>query len=154
MTRCLHTLAILLFLTAAVPASAQLQTEPQAPWGLAGGVSWPFGDFSTRYETGYGLHGIGDYTLLPILHLTGNVGFHYFNGKNVFEDLTVWEFAVGARFVLGAFYMGGESGYYTEVDEGSFVPNVGVRLKDWDIGMRWKSVGGQSWRTLRVGYYF
>jgi len=50
--------------------------------------------------------------------------------------------------------MGGEGGYFTGVDEGSFVPSIGLRLGNFEFAVRWKSVGGSSWSGLRLGYFF
>ena len=145
---------ILIGLSLTLMPTTNAQADSDGPVGISGAVSFPFGEFGDKAKTGYGLHAMGDYILHPLFHLSGNVGFHHFKGEADQDDLTVWEFSVGARFVLGAFYMGGESGYFTEVDEGSFIPNLGLRFGNWEGAMRWKAVGGGSWKTLRIGYYF
>ncbi len=154
MTRGIIVIFFLAGMSPGLLSPANAQSDSGGPLGISGAVTFPFGDFGDRAQTGYGLHAMGDYPVIPLLHLAGNVGFHQFSGEGEADDLTVWEFSVGVRFVLGAFYMGGENGYFTGVEDSSYIPNFGLRLGNWEAAVRWKAVGRGSWNTLRVGYYF
>jgi hypothetical protein len=60
----------------------------------------------------------------------------------------------GARLVFGAFYMGGETGYLSEVDKWSWVPSFGLRFDRVELALRLATAGADGWTTLRAGFYF
>ena len=143
-------------------AQAQSETEPQPTWvprtdgfGVAGMFNIPNDEFGRRTDNGFGIHGVWVKPLIPLISLTGDVGFNHFPAsENGLDAVNVWEFTGGLRFEFGAFYMGGEAGYYTEIDEGSFVPSLGLRIGKFEVAGRWKAVGGSSWTGVRVTYFF
>lgn len=157
-------LSTLLILVIAMPlVSGALAQEPAAPgpWrprndGFAGGVNlhFPNRTFGTRTDTGYGLTGFYVRPVIPLITLTGSVGFSRFNGEGDLPAVDLWLFTGGLRFEFGAFFMGGEGGYFTEIDEGGFVPSMGLHVKRFEVSGRWKASGSSTWLTLRVGYYF
>lgn len=150
----------LLFVTCVVCQAQAAETpvemthERGLSYGGAFQLTLPYADFSDRYNSGWGLHAIADYPLIPLLTLTGDLGWNHFPGAADNQGIDVWEFSVGVNFALGVFYMGGETGYYTQVEEWSWVPSLGLRFDHWNFAVRFKAVNGASWRGLRVGYYF
>ena len=130
------------------------QARSEHTYGVGLMMNYPFDSFGNEYNTGWGLHGMVDYVFIPLLHFVGDVGWNHFPGNDNREALDVFEFTFGAKFQFGAFFMGGESGYYTEVNEWSFVPSMGLRFSRFEVAFRIKAVGGSSWNGLRLGYYF
>ena len=153
---------VLALLLAPVLAAAQ-DTGPAdpGPWkprnqGFAGGLSmhFPNSDFGVRSKTGYGLDLFYVHPVLPLVTITGSAGYSHFPGEEDLQAVDMWRFTGGFRFEFGAFYMGGEGGYYTEIDESGFVPSIGLHIGKFEVAGRWKSSGTSTWTTLRVGYYF
>ena len=123
-------------------------------FGAAASVNSPQKSFGEQHSTGYGLHAIMDYPFIPLLDFTADIGWNHFPGANDGAGVDVWEFAGGMRFVLGIFFMSGEVGYYTEIDETSFLPGMGLRFDRLEFSLRISAVPGGSWTGLRIGYYF
>ena len=92
--------------------------------------------------------------LVPLITLTGSLGYNHFPGEGDLPSADVWSITAGLRFEFGAFYMGGEGGYYTEIDEGGFIPSLGLHLGRFELAGRWKSSGTSTWTSVRLGYYF
>jgi hypothetical protein len=159
-------LTLLLALTICVLGAgfAQAQSEPETPptwvprtdgFGVAAMFNIPNDEFGKRTDNGFGIHGVWVKPLIPLISLTADVGFNHFpSSDNGQPEANVWEFTGGLRFEFGAFYMGGEGGYYTEIDEGSFIPSMGLRFGKFEFAGRWKAVGGSSWTGLRLTYFF
>jgi hypothetical protein len=151
-------LVILLTLLAAAGAAAQEAPE-RAPWhpgtyfGVGAQATFPTSDFGDKYETGFGVQGMFNYPLIPLIDLAASVGWNHFPAGQVTEAVDIWEFTAGPRFALGTFFMNGETGYFSEVDEWNFVPGLGLRFKHWEYSLRVKAATN-SWTSLRVGYYF
>lgn len=149
---------ILAFFTAIAGAQEDTSRRSYYPnhrtFGLGLQVSAPYGDFNDSYNTGYGLQGLVDYPLFPLLSLTANLGWNRFPRDGEGDAIDVWEFSGGAKVNLGAFYIGGQVGYFTKVEETSWVPSLGLRWPRWEVAVRAKSVGGSGWNSLLVGYYF
>jgi hypothetical protein len=141
-------------------ATAEPQTEREQwlasyrHWGLAFAQTHPFQDFNDEHNTGYGLHAIVDYPVIPLLNFTVDVGWNRFDKADDGAALDVINVTFGGKISLGPFYVGGETGYYNKVEDWSWVPSMGVRPGNWDFGVRLKATGEGSWTTLRVGYYF
>ena len=153
----------LLFLGTVSTATAveQVAGEPaRSPWhsgnywGLAGQVSLPRGVFKDNFSTGYGLQGVFDYPLIPFLDLSGSLGWNHFPGADDGAGADVWEGTFGVRFVLGVFFMNGEMGYFSKVDESSFIPGLGVRTDHWEISARSKAAGSNTWSGIRLVRFF
>jgi hypothetical protein len=130
--------------------------EARSPfnYGVGLAINYPFDSFGDEVDTGYGLHGMLDYTFIPLLHFIADLGWNHFSGNEFRESVDILEITFGAKFQFGAFFMGGETGYYSQVDEWSFVPSLGARFTRLEIALRIKAVGGGSWTGLRIGYYF
>jgi hypothetical protein len=160
-------LACLLLLPGMVNAQPS-QSEQSAPgvsardqwlatyrhWGLAAAQTHPFQDFNDEHNTGYGLHLILDYPVVPLLNFTADVGWNRFARADDGAALDVINLTFGGKISLGPVYIGGETGYFNKVDEWSWVPSFGVRPGNWELGLRLKATGSGTWTTLRVGYYF
>jgi len=126
----------------------------QRPFGLAVQHSRPYGDFSDTHKGGWGVYAIADHPLMPLLSLIGDVGWNHFPGDGEGEAGDVWEISGGAKINFGAFYMGGQVGYFTEVDQTSWVPSMGLRWPRIEVAVRVKAIGEDGWTSFRLGYYF
>ncbi|MEN8006514.1 MAG: hypothetical protein ABFS42_05830 [Candidatus Krumholzibacteriota bacterium] len=142
-----------------IPAQTAVEATAGRPgstniFGAAASVNHPYESFGKENSTGYGLHAIMDYPFIPLLDFTADIGWNHFPGANGGAGVDVWEFAGGMRFVMGVFFMSGEVGYYTEVDDTSFLPGMGLRFDRLEFSLRVKAVTGGSWTGFRFGYYF
>ena len=141
-------------------ASAQNPPDPRAPmyggnfFGVGAQLTYPFNDFGDDHSSGYGLQGLFNYPLIPLLDLSAALGWNHFPGANDGTSIDIWEMALGCRVALGAFFMNGEMGYFSKVDQWSFLPGLGLRYDHWEIALRVKAIGSDSWSSLRLGYYF
>ncbi len=141
-------------------AGAQEEAKPRAPWhpgnywGVGTQLSIPNSDFSDRYSSGYGLQGLFNYPLIPLIDASGSVGWNRFPGAGDGDGIDIWELTLGFRFALGAFFMNGEMGHYSGVDEWSYVPGLGLRYDHWEFSLRIKAAGSNTWSGVRLGYYF
>ena len=136
------------------------ETGDRAPWHpgtyFAAGAqfSFPYDRFADDYQTGYGLQAIFDYPWVPLLDWSASVGWNHFGAKGDNDAVDVWEAAAGLRFVLGRFFMNGEVGWFSEVDDTTFIPGLGWRTERWEISLRTKAAGSNAWTSVRFGWYF
>ncbi len=141
-------------------AEAPAETKEKVAWhshnyfGAGAQVSFPRSSYGNSYTTGFGMQGMFDYPLIPLLDICGSVGWNHFPHVDDGSTIDVWETALGLRFVLGAFFMNGEMGHFSKVDESSFIPGLGMRYDHWEFSFRSKATGSSTWSTFRVGYYF
>jgi len=95
-------------------AEVQAQEGP-APrsvhFGAGISVKYPYESIGDEYRSGYGLHAIMDYPVIPLLDLTADIGWNHFPRGDASESLDIWEFVGGARVRLGVFFMSGEVWY-------------------------------------------
>jgi hypothetical protein len=152
-------LASLVVFALSQPALAQ---EPQTreQWlasyrhfGLAAAQTHPFQEFNDDTNTGYGAHAMCDFPVVPLLNFTADLGWNRFD-REAGGSLDVVNFTFGGKIAFGPAYMGGETGYYSKVDEWSWVPSFGLRPGNLDFCVRLKATGQGTWTTLRLGYYF
>lgn len=122
--------------------------------GVAVKTFFPYAEYGEETDTGWGIAGIYDYPLIPLIDLTADVGYSTFSTPDGFDSVNIWNFTFGGRLVLGPFFMGGETGYFTKVEEWSYVPSMGLRFGAFEGGVSYKSVGTAAWTQLRFGYYF
>lgn len=153
-------IAIMCCAVCAGTAGAQPAAEARAPWhsgnyfGVAAQTTFPRSLFDVDYQQGLGLQGLFNYPLIPLLDLSGSLGWNHFPRDGEDDGIDIWELAFGARFALGVFFMNGEVGYFSQIDQSSFIPGLGVRLEHWEFSLRSKVAGSDTWSTFRVGYYF
>lgn len=142
-------------------AVAQEQAEPP-PDPTAGSASFGVG-LSAKYrnsaygevnDTGYGIQAFMDYPFIPLLDLTAGIGWNNFPEADERDAVEIWEFVGGMRFRMGVFFMSGEVGYYTNIDETSFLPGLGLRFEHFEVAWNIRAVSAGSWNGLRLGYYF
>ena len=145
------------------PTGAQAQEQAEPPPGpTEGSVSFGLGltgkyrqeTYGDSYDPGYGIQAFMDYPFIPLLDLTAGVGFNHFSSDDEREEVDIWEFTGGMRFRMGVFFMSGEVGYYTKIDETSFLPGLGLRFDHFEIAFNVRAVSNGSWTGLRLGYYF
>ncbi len=149
--------AVLVLLLTSVSTVAQAKTWPgreERVLGLGIKSTFPFSEFGNKTDNGWGVAGLVDYPLIPFIDLTADLGVTHFSGKNGGESVNVWNASFGGRFALGVFFMGGETGYFSYVEEWSFIPSMGLRFGSFEGSIGHKSVGGGNWTSLRFGYYF
>jgi hypothetical protein len=157
--------AIVILLVACSPycsgAAAQDQPAPapgpgdnSASFGAGLTMKYPYESFGDDFNTGYGLQAIMDYPFIPLLDVTAGIGWNHFPEGDAQEALDIWEFTAGARLRLGVFFMSGEVGYYTKVDDTSFLPGMGLRFTHLELAFNIRAVPSGSWTGLRLGYYF
>jgi len=142
-------------------ASAQEQDAPppdptggSASFGADLSAKYPYQNFGDSHDTGFGIHAIMDYPFIPLLDLTAHIGWNHFPEANDGETIDIWEFVGGMRFRMGIFFMSGEVGYYTKIEETSFLPGLGLRFDHFEVAMNVRAVSGGSWTGIRLGYYF
>jgi hypothetical protein len=142
-------------------AMAQEQAEPEPDY-TAGSTSFGVGltgkyrkeTYGDDYEPGYGIMAMMDYPFIPLLDLTAGIGWNTFPDANDGEAADLWEFVGGMRFRMGVFFMSGELGYYTTIEETSFLPGLGLRFDHFEVAWNIRAVKNGSWSGLRLGYYF
>ncbi len=160
----MRNLMLLIVLLLAGPAVAQETVPTTAPdhapwhsgkyWGAGAQWSVPRGAFADDFSSGFGVQGMFNYPLIALIDLSGSVGWNHFGGANDGDGADIWEVAFGGRFALGAFFMNGEAGYFSKVDQWNFIPGLGLRYDHWEFALRTKAVGSNAWSSLRIGYYF
>lgn len=149
----LPTLLACCLLATAAPAQ-ESPSPPKVHFGAGLTVKTPYESFGEQFETGYGIMAGLDYPLIPLLDLTAGIGWNHFPESQAAESIDIWELIGGARFRLGVFFMSGEVGYYTEIEETSFLPGLGLRFTHFEIALNVRAVSGGSWRGFRLAYYF
>jgi hypothetical protein len=152
--RRLSFLLILALALVALPRTA----EAQFKIGARGKLLFPTGDFDDVAKTGWGLAATGDFTIIPLVKLRGEVGYNRFDGEDVSEgatidDWNIWSFLIGARLQLPILYLSLDGGYYTEIDEFSLLPGLGFRFLFLDVGGRYKWTG-ENWFEVFGGVSF
>jgi len=148
---------VALFVTACI-------TTPAVAAGLSSGVALaliqPTGDFDDAYDSGWGIHAAFDYSLIPLITLTGDFGWNTFQGKEIgdtgikLDDVDMWEFSAGGKVNLAFLYAGAEVGYFTDENEWDIIPFLGTRLGPFDAMLRYKAAGNVNWAALRLGFFF
>jgi len=129
-------------------------TEGSASFGLGLTGKYRQETYGDSYDPGYGIQAFMDYPFIPLLDLTAGIGFNHFSSDDDREEVDIWEFTGGMRFRMGVFFMSGEIGYYTKIDETSFLPGLGLRFDHFEIAWNVRAVSNGSWTGLRLGYYF
>ena len=145
---------ILALALVALPRTA----EAQFKIGARGKILLPTGDFNDVAKTGWGLAATGDFTLIPLVKLRGEVGYNKFDGEDrsdgtTIDDWNIWSFLIGARLQLPIIYFSLDGGYYTEIDEFSLLPGLGFRFLFLDVGGRYKWTG-ENWFEIFGGVSF
>ncbi|MDT8436754.1 MAG: hypothetical protein RRA92_08355 [Gemmatimonadota bacterium] len=134
-------------------AAAQLATSVGAGVRLV----FPTGDLDDIAQSGWGLAGTGEVRLLEFLAATGEVSYTHLDGEERdggdLEDLDMLGVAVGARLYFPLWYLSAETGYFSEIDEGGFLPGAGIRIGVLDVGARYKATG-ENWIELRGAVVF
>jgi hypothetical protein len=138
----------------AIPQTASAQFAI----GARGKLLFPTGDLADSVDTGWGLAATGDFTLIPLIELRGEAGYNSLPGKDRSDgtqiaDLDIWSFLIGARLQLPIIYFSLDGGYYTELDEFSLLPGLGLRFLFLDVGGRYKWTG-ENWFEVFGGVSF
>jgi hypothetical protein len=125
--------------------------------GFAGGpmvkLNGPTGGFGDTHGTGYTLGAQGELRLITF-SVYGDAALSRFSGNEdngvEFDDINVWELALGGRLFFGPIHVGGQYGYAKgDLDQQLIRPEVGVRLGKLNAFAqyqlnheRWWSLGG------------
>lgn len=146
-------LLAILFTLAFLPGRA----EAQVAFGARAKMLLPTGDFDDVAKTGWGAAATGDFTLIPLLKIRGEVGYNRFDGETdgdtTYDDWNIWNFGAGARLQLPIIYISLDGSYYTKIDEFSVLPGVGARFLFLDVGARYKWTG-ENWFEIFGGVSF
>ncbi len=129
-------------------------TEGSASFGAGLTAKSRTPTYGESNDTGYGIMLFMDYPFIPLLDLTAGIGWNNFPDANEGDEVVIWEFVGGMRFRMGVFFMSGEIGYYTNIDETSFLPGLGLRFEHFEVAWNIRAVPDGSWNGLRLGYYF
>ncbi len=134
-------------------AEAQLSTH----WGVGGQLLFPTGDFDKLVTTGWGLSGTGELQVLHFLSATGTISYNKFPGESTDDgdlpDYDIFGAALGGRLNLALLFLGLDVGYYSDVDEVSLVPNLGIKLLMFEVAARYKATDS-NWLELRGTFTF
>lgn len=136
------------------PASQPNPSDNKAQFGLGLTTKYPYESFGDDYGTAYGIMGLLAYPFIPLLDLTAGIGWNTFGEGDSNESLDLWEFTGGMRFRMGVFFMSGEVGYYTNIEQTSFLPGLGLKFDHFEIALNVRAVDKGSWSGLRLAYYF
>ncbi len=136
------------------------RAEAQFSFGARGKVLLPTGDFDDVAKTGWGLAGTGDFTLIPLVKLRGEIGYNQFDAEDgaewdgeAIDRFNIWSFMAGARLQLPIIYFSLDGAYYTKIDEVSLLPGLGFRFLFLDVGGRYKWTG-ENWFEVFGGVSF
>jgi len=141
-------------LLAAVPGLALGQMDRGHVLGAGVQFAHPYDEFGRSADNGWGLNVVLDYPLVPLFHACALAGRTRFAGDGDLPGITVWEVSAGGRLAFGAFYMGGEVGWYDRGDVWSWVPSMGVRLTRLEFAWRLRAVSRSAYSSLGVAWYF
>jgi hypothetical protein len=147
------------FLLATLFALALLPGRAEAQFAVGGRAKMllPTGDFDDVAKTGWGAAATGDFTLVPLIKLRGEVGYNRFDGETdgetSYDDWNIWNFGIGARLQLPIVYISLDGSYYTKIDEFSVLPGIGARILFLDVGARYKWTG-ENWVEIFGGVSF
>ena len=144
----------ILLAVAFLPARA----DAQFSIGARGKLLLPTGDFDDVVKSGWGAAAVGDFTLIPLVKLRGEVGYNHFDGEDAdgaqtYEDRNIWNFGIGGRLQLPIVYLSLDGMYYTDIDEFSVLPGLGLRFLFLDVGARYKWTG-ENWIEVFGGVAF
>lgn len=142
-------LGLLVLAFTAAPASAQL---PGVGLGLSAGARYavPSGDFGDAVKPGY-----GGYVKVEIgalmLGAAAEANITRFGGEEGFDGVTVLGIQAGPRIGMGLFKVGLDLGWYSEVEEVGYTPNISVGLGPLEAGAGATFFSGGRWLYLRGG---
>jgi len=145
---------VLAVVAGVTPASGQVVVDRSHALGAAVQTSFPYDELGDTHNTGWGVQAMVDYPLIPLFHLCGRVGWNTFPRVGGGDSLDVWEITGGGRVVLGAFFMGGEVGWYDKGDHWSWVPSLGLRFERIEVAFCVRAVSRYAYTSARAGWYF
>lgn len=149
---------IVLILAAAVgllvfPPTAEAQVRTGI--GVGGKLLFPTGSLNDEVKSGWGIAGSGELALLGILSGVGELSYNRFPAEDgiredgtPFDNKDVFGFTAGARVYLSMLFAGLDVGYFTAVDDGGVLPNLGLRIALFEVMGRYKWTG-DNWFEVR-----
>ncbi|MEJ2482155.1 MAG: hypothetical protein P8049_03305 [Gemmatimonadota bacterium] len=133
------------------PATAQVRTGI----GVGGKLLVPTGDLKDEVKSGWGIAGTGELALLGILSGVTELSYNRFPAEDgmrgdgsSYDSKDVFGFTAGARIYLSMLFAGLDVGYFTAVDDGGLLPNIGLRIALFEVMGRYKWTG-DNWFELR-----
>ncbi len=148
---------IVLILAAAaglvLPPTAEAQVRTGI--GVGGKLLFPTGSLNDEVKSGWGIAGSGELALLGILSGVGELSYNRFPAEDgtredgtPFDNKDVFGFTAGARVYLSMLFAGLDVGYFTAVDDGGVLPNIGLRIALFEVMGRYKW-SGDNWFEVR-----
>jgi hypothetical protein len=106
-------------------------------------------------KSGWGIAGTGEIALLGILSAVGELSYNRFPAEDgtredgtPFDNKDVFGLTAGARVYLSMLFAGVDLGYFTAVEDGGVLPNLGLRIALFELMGRYKWTG-DNWFELR-----
>lgn len=140
-------MAALLVATVTPPLHAQL---PGMSLGVGGRWASPSGDFGDAVETGYGGYFKVELGAL-MLGAAAEANLTRFGGEGDADGVTVFGVQAGPRVGMGLFKAGLDIGWYSEIEETGYSPNLSLSLGPLDAGAGMTFFSGGRWLYLRAG---
>jgi hypothetical protein len=138
------------------PAVAQVRSGI----GVGGKLLFPMGDLDDEVKSGWGIAGTGEIALLGILSAVGELSYNRFPAEEgtredgtPFDNKDVFGLTAGARVYLSMLFAGVDLGYFTAVEDGGVLPNLGLRIALFEVMGRYKWTG-DNWFELRGAINF
>lgn len=143
-------MALLLGLAPTAVASAQLPGL-----GLGAGVRYasPSGDFGDAIEPGYGGYLKAELGAV-LIGVAAEANLTRFAGEGNADAVTVFGIQAGPCLSMGLLKAGLDIGWYSEIEETGYTPNLSLGLGPFEGGAGITFFDGGRWLFLRAGVRF
>lgn len=138
--------------------AAPLQSQvPILDFRFGAHAAMPTGDLADTHAAGFGIYGRVGAPVGP-MKLMGSFTWNLLAGEGDIADVDIITVQAGPHFTLmPLFDFGLEAGYFTEVSEVGFSPNLSLRLIRFDLTASYNTTFGSApvnWLTLGGGLRF
>ena len=126
----------------------------------------PTGTAADLFDSGYGVTGATNYSILPLLlDLKIEGSWRFLKGKEIFvdenlnvkngEDFNIYGITVGPVLTLGILDAGVKAGYFFgDVSEWDVVPFAQVNFLMLSVGAEYKAIGDINWTAVYLNLNF
>ncbi len=144
-------------------ATTFAQWESSSSFGLRYVV--PTGATADFYDSGYGVTGTSNFSVIPLMDIIFEGSWHQLNGKeitidglgniNTDNDMSIYGFVAGPVLTLGIADVGLKGGYFFgDVSEWVLFPFAQVDIFMFSLGAEYKAVGDTEWAAVYLNYNF